>query len=63
MAHFITRCPKTGANVQVWVSESTSSVPNTDEYEGAACPACMGVHFVHKITGKLLGDKTTSNQD
>jgi len=56
MAHFVIRCPRTGSNAQVWVSESTS-VANADEYEGVTCPACKRVHFVHKISGKLLGDK------
>jgi len=56
MAHVIIRCPRTGLNVQVWVSESTS-VTKADEYEGVTCPACMRVHFVNKITGKLLSDK------
>jgi hypothetical protein len=61
MAHFVIRCPRTGSNVEVWVSESSRSVSNTDEYEGVTCLACMQVHFVHKINGKLLGNKTTSN--
>jgi hypothetical protein len=38
------------------VSESTS-VPNTDEYESVTCPACKRLHFVNKITGKLLGER------
>ena len=38
------------------MSEGTS-VPNTDEYEGVTCLACMQVHFVHKISGKLLGQE------
>jgi len=58
MAHFIIRCPRTGLNVQVWISESTS-VTKANEYESVTCPACMRVHFVHKISGKLLGDKYT----
>ena len=56
MPDVVIRCPRTGSNVQVWVSEGTS-VPNTDEYEGVTCLACMQVHFVHKISGKLLGQQ------
>lgn len=56
MAHFVIRCPRTSSNVQVWVSESTS-IPKTDEYEGVICPACTRLHFVHKLSGKLLGEK------
>jgi hypothetical protein len=56
MTHFVIRCPRTGANVQVWVSESTS-VAKADEYEGVTCPACAWLHFVHKITGRLLGER------
>ena len=59
MPHFIIRCPRTGSIVQVWVSEGTS-VPNTDEYEGVTCLACMQVHFLHKISGKLLGEQVAS---
>jgi hypothetical protein len=63
MAHFVIQCPRTGSNVQVWVSESTLSFPDTDEYEGVTCAACMRVHFVHKISGKLLGDKLRRIRD
>lgn len=56
MAHEVIRCPRTGLNVQVRVPETTPA-DKPDSYEGVVCPACGQLHFVNKITGKLLGEK------
>lgn len=56
MPHAVIRCPRTGLNVQVWVPETTSA-DKPDSYEGVACLGCGRLHFVNKITGKLLGEK------
>jgi hypothetical protein len=53
MAHFIIRCLRTGLNVQVWLPESTPA-DKPDAYEAVTCLSCGGLHFVNKITGKLL---------
>jgi hypothetical protein len=55
MPHFIIHCPRTASTVDVWVPKSTSGT-KPDEYEAVTCPACTRLHFVHKITGKLLGE-------
>jgi hypothetical protein len=56
MAHVVISCPRIGSNVQVWLPESTSE-DKPDAYEAVTCPACAWLHFVHKATGKLLGEK------
>jgi hypothetical protein len=56
MVHVVIRCPRTGSNVQVWVPETTSA-DKPDLYEGVTCPACARLHFVNKITSKILGEK------
>jgi hypothetical protein len=56
MPHAVIRCPRTGSNVQVWEPETTSA-DKPDSYEGVVCLACGRLHFVSKITGKLLGEK------
>jgi hypothetical protein len=61
MVHVIIRCPRTGFNVSVWLPESTSA-DKPDAYEAVNCLSCGRPHFVNKITGKLLSDKTTSDQ-
>jgi hypothetical protein len=55
MPQFIIRCPRTASTVDVWVPQGTSDT-KPDEYEAVTCPACIRLHFVHKITGKLLGE-------
>ena len=47
--------PRTASAVDVWVPKSTSDT-KPDEYEAVTCPVCARLHFVHKITGKLLGE-------
>jgi hypothetical protein len=37
-------------------SQMRLGLTKPDEYEAVTCPACMRLHFVHKITGKLLGE-------
>lgn len=55
MAHVIIHCPQTSSKVQVWVPE-VASTDGLDSYEAVTCPACTRLHFINKITGKLLGD-------
>ena len=55
MPQFSIRCPRTASTVDVWVPQSNSDA-KPDEYEVVSCPACLRLHFVHKITGKLLGE-------
>jgi len=56
MAHVTIRCPRTGQNAQVWLPEPAPT-ERADAYESVTCPSCARLHFLNKITGKLLGDK------
>jgi hypothetical protein len=54
MAHLIFKCPRTGMNVQHWLDEPGPS-DRDDLYETVACKACNRLHFIHRSSGKLLG--------
>lgn len=56
MANVIIRCPRTGMNVQVRLAMDPAT-DQANDYESVTCPACLRIHFVNKITGKLLGEK------
>jgi hypothetical protein len=46
----------TGLNVQHWLAdEATPNDPHT--YEPVVCQACTRLHFVNRVSGKLLGEK------
>jgi hypothetical protein len=54
--HVLFKCPQLGTHVQHWLPKSSpSDEPNS--YAAVVCPACTRLHFIHKETGKLLGDK------
>jgi hypothetical protein len=53
MAHLVFTCPTTSMNVQHWSDEDADV--REDEYEGIICPACTGLHFLNRKTGRLLG--------
>lgn len=42
-------------NVQIWLTKDAST-DEVNSYESVACPACLRLHFINKITGKLLGE-------
>jgi hypothetical protein len=39
--------------VQHWLDDDDEAPDG--EYEGITCPACAGVHFINRKTGKLIG--------
>lgn len=43
-------------NVQIWFAKDASADQAT-AFELVTCPACTGLHFINKATGKLLGHK------
>jgi hypothetical protein len=45
-----------GVNVQHWLPK-TSPEDGPHSYRSVVCLACTGLHFIHKETGKLLGEK------
>jgi predicted RNA-binding Zn-ribbon protein involved in translation (DUF1610 family) len=56
MENLVFRCARTGANVQVWLTQA----PTPDDehsYEAVPCPACGRTHLVNKQTGRILGDR------
>jgi len=58
MAHVLFRCPNTGANVQHSLDDAPSEFERPHhEYESVTCLACTRLHFVNRLTGKLLGEK------
>ena len=53
--HIIYKCPQTGMNVQHWL-EDVLEESAEDGYEPVDCPACTLAHFIHRDSGKLLGE-------
>jgi hypothetical protein len=56
MPPFLYHCPKTGPRVQGWTALEESEWGD-DSYEGVACLACGGVHFVNPKSGQRVGEK------
>ncbi|AWL96871.1 hypothetical protein [Bradyrhizobium ottawaense] len=53
------KCPRTGVNVQHRLDKDRPERAETgDTYVSVRCPACMAVHFVNSISGRLLGDRS-----
>lgn len=46
------KCPRTGMNVQHWLTGAASHPADT--HVAVPCPACASLHFVNLATGKLL---------
>ena len=42
--------------VQHWLEEAPPG-QSEDVYKSVDCPACTLPHFIHRETGKLLGEK------
>jgi hypothetical protein len=49
------KCPRLGVNVQHWLPK-ISSPDEPNSYAPVVCLACTRLHFVHRETGKLLGE-------
>ncbi len=54
--HTLFKCPQTGMNVQHWLADAPEREP-AEAYASVTCLACARFHFIHKATGKLLGDE------
>jgi hypothetical protein len=55
--HILFKCPRLGTNVQHWLPETPpEDEPNSNAYASVVCLACTRLHFIHKKTGKLLGE-------
>ena len=53
--HILFKCPQLGTNVQHWLPE-TSPEDKPNSYVSVACLACTRLHFIHRETGKVLGE-------
>lgn len=53
--HIIFKCPRTGMNVQHRLDDVPADKAE-DAYKSVNCPACTLTHFIHRRTGKLLGE-------
>lgn len=57
MAPIIFKCPTTGMKVQ-WETEEDSRIQDDAVlYQSIKCPGCTRIHFINRLTGKLLGEK------
>lgn len=54
--HILFKCPRTGMNVQHWLEEVATDKAE-GVYKSVECPACTLAHFIHRKTGKLLGEE------
>jgi len=53
------KCPRTGMNVQHRLDDFSPELSEAEDVHVAVwCPACAGVHFANRRTGKLLGDRS-----
>ncbi|MCA1468389.1 hypothetical protein I6F09_10860 [Bradyrhizobium sp. IC3195] len=50
----IFKCPRTGVNVQHWISGTGSDAADT--HVPVRCPACASLHFVNVASGKTLSE-------
>lgn len=59
LRQIIYRCPRTGMNVQHQIEDAEFDGPAaTNIHVSVRCPACISLHFVNALTGKLLGDRS-----
>jgi hypothetical protein len=55
--HILFKCPRLGTNVQHWLPKiRPEDEPDSNAYASVVCLACTRLHFIHKATGKLLGE-------
>lgn len=52
--NILLKCPRTGMNVQHWLSGTLSDAADT--HVSVRCPACASLHFVNVTTGRTLSE-------
>lgn len=52
--HIIFKCPHTSMNVQHFLAAASDK--DDTVYEPVVCQACTRLHFIHRSTGKMLGE-------
>jgi hypothetical protein len=56
--HILFKCPHLGTNVQHWLpATSPENEGSSNSYVSVVCLACTRLHFIHRETGKLLGEE------
>jgi hypothetical protein len=56
--HILFKCPRLGTNVQHWLPATSPEDEASSNYHvSVVCLACTRLHFIHKETGKLLGEE------
>ncbi len=60
MGNIVFRCPRTGMNVQHWMAEEVTPETPLGVYDTVVCHACARIHFVNRLTRRLLGEKETA---
>jgi hypothetical protein len=53
--HILFKCPRLGTAVQHWLPK-VSAPDEANSYAPVVCLACTRLHFIHRETGKLLGE-------
>jgi hypothetical protein len=46
-------CPNVGVRVQGWFADDGTD--DSESYDSVTCLACQQLHFVNKVSGKVLG--------
>ena len=54
--NIIFKCPVTGMNVQHRLAAESVSDASRFEFETVPCQACTRLHFINRLSGKLLGE-------
>jgi hypothetical protein len=57
MGNLVFKCPRTGMNVQHWLADEPAPDDPPNKYETVPCLACSGLHFIHRASRRLLGEK------
>jgi hypothetical protein len=53
--NLIFRCPTTGLDVQGFIAEDMTAAKTVSVWISMKCTACTRFHFVHPVTGRVLG--------
>lgn len=56
MGNIVYRCPRTGMYVQHWMAEEVTPDTPLCTYDTVICKACARIHFLNRVTGRLLGE-------
>jgi hypothetical protein len=55
MRNLMFRCPNTGLDAQGFIAEDMTAAKTVSVWFSMKCTACMRLHFVHPVTGRVLG--------